>query len=203
MAVNAPDDKAVWVGRVLGVTLPASQPDGTPPGGAAPGMDGPAQVREAAATSLSHQRGAEAALLARGSVGRAKLQLAVREAHAEAVRNLNDLCAKVLALPEVKAENRAAEVQQAVQRLAGLIPPLDSALSDAVARYDAAADATERNAVARDATALLAGLQQKLSASRALRQLEQFASADLGGMKVAQDLRGALTNAASELRGAA
>jgi hypothetical protein len=173
-------DKDAWIRRVLG-TDPADEVAG----------------------ALSRARAADAAAVAKGSVARAKLQLSVRQAHAEAVENLRALCAKVLALPEVKQEDRTAEVEAAVKRLADLIPPLDTALEEALGRYDAAKDAAERSAVARDAVSLLAGFQRKLSGNKVLRNIELFAKSDMAGMKVAQGLTGALADSAAEVGRAA
>jgi hypothetical protein len=172
-------------------------------GDVAQGVPQIAALRSEVASALSRARAADAAAVARGSVGRAKLQLAVRQAHAEAVENLRTLCAKVLALPEVREEDRAAEVEAAVKRLADLIPPLDVALEDALGRCDAAKDAAERSAIGRDAAALLAGFQRKLSGNKVLRNIDLFAKSDMAGMKVAQGLTGALADSAAEVgRGA-
>jgi hypothetical protein len=168
-------------------------------GDVAQGLPQIAALRTEVASALSRARAADAAAVAKGSVARAKLQLAVRQAHAEAVENLRALCAKVLALPEVKAEDRTAEVAAAVKRLADLIPPLDAALEDALGRYDAAKDAAERGAVGRDAAALLAGFRRKLAGNKVLRNIELFAKSDMGGMKVAQGLTGALADSAAEV----
>jgi hypothetical protein len=157
-------------------------------------------LRAEVAAALSGARGAQAAQVAKGSVARAKLALEVRRAHAAALQNLQDMGKKLLAIPEVQQDEQLPEVETALRRLANLIPPLDNALAQALDRYDAAESADDRVKAGSEAMPKLRGLQRKLEGSTMLRQIERFAAADLGGLKIAQDLRGALADAGKALQ---
>jgi hypothetical protein len=69
------------------------------------------KLREEVAPLLSRARAADAAIVSKGSVGRAKLQLELREAHAKARENLRELGRRLLALPEVQQDSQLAKLK--------------------------------------------------------------------------------------------
>ncbi len=160
-------------------------------------------LRDEVAAALSQARGTAATTVAKGSVGRAKLALGVRDAHAAAAANLESMGRRLLALPEVQQDEQLPEVKATLKRLEKLIPPLDDALAQALERYDGAATDGERAQAGRDAMAQMQGIQRKLAGNNTLRQIERFAAAELGGLKITQDLRATLADTAAELKQAA
>ena len=137
-----------------------------------------------------------------GVVAYRKLLLRWRKAQGDLAANLNTVGTTLLALPEIQADSRLADIRKAVGMLPRLVPTFGGELEDVL---DAGLNATEpdqRAALARRAVAAIDVYRKQLAGAAGLRKLDRLATDDLGvGAKLHETLDGVLLELRQRLAG--
>lgn len=120
-----------------------------------------------------------------------------REAQQTLEANLASLGQRVLAHPEVQADPRRAQIEQAVGQIGRTVPAFGDGLADLLDAGLNAAESTEQARLSGEAMRLIDKYQQQLAAAQPLLQLEQFASKQLSAD---MPLHGALSTALNDIR---
>lgn len=162
-----------WVERVLGV----------------PATDRP--------RTQSSARGDEARAVNRRGIAYPKLLLRWRDAQAQAIAAMDRVGRDYLALPNVQADLRIAQVRAAVATLPGLIPAFGEELGDLLDRgINAGTDA----GIATEALAVVGRYRRAIASASTLGAFEQFARKYVGELGVVPTLDGALAEIAAGLK---
>ncbi len=120
------------------------------------------------------------------------MQLQWRAAEVEASAQLNAFAKTLLADPEVKAHPQFAELAAAMGDVRSLIPTFSDDLADELDRLDNAATPDDRRA-ARDAALKVIGeYDTDLAGAEGLRDLQDLADDEYGGMEFFSGLQAAL-----------
>jgi hypothetical protein len=147
--------------------------------------------------STSAARAREATPAPGRGVAYRKLLLRWRDAQAAFHGNLQTLGKTLLARPDIQADPRIADIEQAVANLAKAFPTFSGRLEDALDAGLNAADPTESARLAAESIKAIDAYRQVLAASSPLLDLEEFATTDLGSRL---PLHGVLDKALIDLR---
>lgn len=149
------------------------------------------------ARATSAARAGEAAPAQGRGVAFRKLLLRWREAQGQFDANLKSLGASLLALPEIKADPRLAQLEKVVAALPQLVPTFGGRLEDALDAGMNTDVPAEVQRLAAESIAAIDAYRQQLAAAAYLQKLEEFAAKDLGaGLR----LHGVLDQALVELK---
>jgi hypothetical protein len=151
------------------------------------------------ARAKSAERGRVAAAENRRGIAYPKLLLSWRDAQARARSAVEGMGQTLLALPEVQADPRFAQAQEAVGRLPGLIPDLGAQLADLL---DQGINAGTDTAIATEALKVVGDYRRNLGAATGLSRLEAFAKKHVGDLAVLSRLESSLAQIAAGLKNA-
>jgi hypothetical protein len=177
-----------WIERVLGAQIAA-------PGGAQPSKS-TADLDSEKALSISAERGRAAALPPNRGVAYRKLLLRWREAQGLVASNLQTLGSTLLARPEIQADPRIDQIEEAVGKLVSVVPQFGGALEDILDTAMSTSEPGELARLSKEGVAAIDTYRQQLTGAAQLRALEAFAADDLG---TTLPLVSALDDALSEL----
>jgi hypothetical protein len=166
------ETQIAWIERVLGAKMAAS--GGDEPGKAAADLDGDM------AHAISAERARAAAPAPNRGVAYRKLLLRWREAQGLVATNLQALGSTLLARPDIQADPRLDQIEEAVGKLLSVVPQFGGALEDVLDSAMSTSDPAELARLSRDGVATIDTYRQQLTGAAQLRALEAFAAKDLG-----------------------
>lgn len=149
-------------------------------------------LEDAYARAAGSARAEEAIQSVKGKVAYRKLQLEWRNAQDRANAGLDRFIAAVLADPEVQQDDVFDQVEDAAATASALIPRFGGELSDVLDRLDSTYDASERDALTREANQILDDYAKALAESEALQALQEFSNQEYGGIAFYGELESAL-----------
>jgi len=176
--------KADWIARVLGVALAAY-------------ANAPVAPKD---PSPSAKRVAEALAISAGSVGRAKLSLRIRAAHAKLLQDIREIADKVR--PDARASLLPVEEEalRLLNALPDLVPDLDPVLEKALESYDSAQDEAGRAEAGRLALASLERFGGQLGGSDELAAIDVLAHQAQLGQRPGEAMQATLVDIAGDIR---
>jgi hypothetical protein len=197
------DQRDEWVQRVLGVAIAARSEAGHAGGSGSESL-AQAWTRPGAGAggqplSASAARAQEAAAVSRGRVNFRKVQLKWRAAEAEANSQLDAFAKTLLADPEVKADPKFAQLEASMKDIKSLIPTFSDDLSDELDQLDNAATPDERKAAHAAALDVISEYEADLAKAEGLRELQDLADDEYGGMAFFSALQLALAELRREV----
>jgi hypothetical protein len=161
-----------WIERVLGAKIAA--PGGNESGKTAADLDADR------AHAISAERGRAGAPAPNRGVAYRKLLLRWRAAQGLVATNLQVLGSTLLARPDIQADPRLDQIEEAVGKLVSVVPQFGGALEDILDTAMSTSEPGELARLSREGIAAIDSYRQQLTGAAQLRALEAFAAADLG-----------------------